>query len=179
MGKPTGAWKDLERVVAEAFGVKRNIKRGMDFGIEDTDVDVINRPEWSRNFIIDCKYRSNANMVIPLTFAEHSKECKDKSLTHVMIVHAPKKTYLAVKLEDFTADFCNNNGWLKWNRVWMSSMLMRSNAEYIDEWFEKSYNTYAPLKAEEFGVDKHTICPIVAMRAKGSSVVLLIPMDSL
>lgn len=170
------AWKRLERDIADYFGVKRNIKRGMDFSIEDTDVDVVKRPEWKMNMIIDCKYRSNANMVVPITFRDEAKKCKDKDKIPVLLIHSPRNTYLAIQLEDFTQELLDE---LVWEKLWISTMSMRSNAEYMDDWFDKLYTTYAPLKAEEFNVDPITICPIVAMRVKGAAPILVIPIAHL
>jgi len=47
------AWKDLEREVARRLGGERNLKRSLNWAVEDHDVSVKDFP-WK----VDCKYRT-------------------------------------------------------------------------------------------------------------------------
>lgn len=168
----TNSWKQLEREVASHFDVKRNIKRGSDFGIEDTDVDVFERDEWRGvNFIIDCKYRTDKQIVVSDALRDWDKKCPGKDLNPMLIVHSPEATYAACLMRDFTPEMLEDEG--SWEDLWVTTMVMRKNANYLDEWFEKLDTTYKPLKAEEFMVDDDSIVPLVALRAKGGPVVII------
>src|SRR5690349_1808068 len=98
-------WKNLERCVAAHFGVNRNIRRGQDYRITDTDVDVFGQfnPDgsykWGANLIVECKYRIDGT--IPKLFKPWANDRPSTFLRPLMFLWVAGRVYAARKLGDF------------------------------------------------------------------------------
>lgn len=176
------AWKNLERDVARFFGTERNVKRGMDYSIEDTDVDIL--PEDSGigyPMIIDCKYRSDSEGNLCEMMRDWVKEMpkwvRDKEEPPApQIIYATQRAwYLVMRMEDFLSNLVDGSQidaepWFSEGTAplnWVKTIGARSDVKYIDEWFDKLEETYLPMKAEEFGFPRNMFIQAVAIRKRG------------
>lgn len=168
-------WKQLERDVSTHFGVKRNIKRGADFGIEDTDVDVF-APEnaaWGGTecFIIDCKHDQRAEGLVRAV----AERVRDNPGTHgpsVVWVMSDVRTYRACRMADFTPTYRPSFAFPE--QGWHNSWVMRAGTVYLNEWFDKLDTVYLPKKAQEFKVLESQITSLVAIRVTGIRETLIV-----
>lgn len=167
------AWKNLEAEAAEHFGVKRNIKRGMDFSIKDTDFDVIGSTEWP-NIIADTKYRKGSEGNLCKEMRDWAKETPS-GYTPILLVTDGHNHYIVTRLKDFTqflsqdlADPLKNSATAielaltPSQLYWPKCIHLRKGTTYLNEWFMKMEETYIPAKKEEFKVDY--ILPIIVVR---------------
>ena len=81
----SGAWKDLERLVAKSLGGER-VLRGADFSIKDVDVKVDDFP----HLILDAKYRQRWGHH---RFVEEVKKkyCKSPEDIPILITKHPRQ----------------------------------------------------------------------------------------
>jgi len=169
------AWQNLERDIATHFGVSRNIRRGMDWSISDTDVDVIKEPVWNPfSFIIDCKYRANSEGALCklMSSIKHPAE-----LAPIIRLREGSNWYHICRLEDFTMsriDYANGRLAISEHRnnTFIHTHIARNGTKYIDKWFSKMHLVYVPMKQEEYELDY--IIPIIALRQKGVRQTLII-----
>lgn len=173
MGK-SKAWQQLERDTADHFGLKRNIKRGMDWGILDTDVDVIDDPNWGLDLIIDCKYRSNSEGALCSLMKDVAERCPP-GLIPIIRFATDKYWYQVIKLEDLSDDELGTRDISKGtiqindsiNRYFVHTEISRAGTKYVDEWFDKLLTAYRPLKAAEYKKHETDLFPVVTVRKKG------------
>lgn len=180
-GKPSSkAWQQLERDTASHFGLSgRNIRRGMDWSIKDTDVDVVNELNWGLNYIIDCKYRSNSEGKLCEVMRDVAKKAP-ADLTPLIRFATDKWLYWVFQLEGYEEediiDVYDND--VVYDdvpmRYFVHTEIARAGTDYIDKWFNKLIETYLPIKAEQFGVKEHELVPAVTLRKKGVRQTLIV-----
>lgn len=184
------AWKRLEADAAAHFGVKRNLSRGMNYAILDTDFDVIKDLKWP-NIIADTKYRDGSEGRLCHEMKDWAEETPD-GFKPVLLVKSDTTLYQVFELSQFNSTLAleisvsfqlkqntqtpliPTNGW------WPRGIVFRKGTNYLDNWFKKLHEVYIPLKTaqwdREFGNLKWGPWPfpIVIIRTPGVRRTVLI-----
>ena len=98
----------------------------------------------------------------------------DDRLTPVVYATTGARTYLMTKLKYVTPQLLTDidlrngyaNSWVNPAvNYWPLHVKLREGTVFLDEWFNKMFETYRPKKAEEFNKARWEINPIMVVRA--------------